>query len=83
MSKFLGWLKERVKHWTKPASSVPIIGILSDLTRSHTDLVIENALLHQQLILLNRQIKRPQLTEPYDVSEPTYIFAGKEVNEQE
>jgi hypothetical protein len=43
MSKLLGWLKERIKHWTKPASSVLIIGILSDLTRSHTDQVVENA----------------------------------------
>jgi hypothetical protein len=64
MSKFLGWLKERIKHWTKPASSVLIIGILSDLTRSQTDLIVENALLRQQLIVLNRQIKRPRLTNP-------------------
>ena len=64
MSKFLGWQQERIKHWTKPASLVLIIGILSDLTRSHIDLVVENALLRQQLIVLNRQIKRPRLT-PY------------------
>jgi hypothetical protein len=57
MSKFLGWLQERIKHWTTP-SSVLIIGTLSDLTRSRTNLVIENALLGQQLIVLNRQIKR-------------------------
>ena len=56
------WLQGRVKHWTKPATSVLIIGALSDLTRSHTDLVVENALLRQQLIVLNRQIKRPQRT---------------------
>ena len=64
MSKILDWLKERIKHWTKPASSVLIIGLLSDLTRSHTDLVVENALLRQQLIVLKRQIKRPLLTNP-------------------
>jgi putative transposase len=64
MSKFLGWLQKRIKHWTKPASSVLIIGTLSDLTRSRTDLVVENALLRQQLIVLNRQIKRPQLIAP-------------------
>ena len=64
MSKLLGWLKERIKHWMKLASSVLIIGILSDLTRSRTDLVVENALLRQQLIVLKRQIKRPQLTNP-------------------
>ena len=64
MGKFLDWLKERIKHWTKPASSVLIVGILSDLTRSHTDLVVENALLRQQLIVLQRQIKQPQLSNP-------------------
>ena len=62
MGKILRWLQERVKLWTKPATSVLIIGALSDLTRSHADLVVENALLCQQLIVLNRQIKRPQLT---------------------
>ena len=67
MSKILRWLKERIKHWTKPASSVLIIGILSDMTRSHSDLIVENALLRQQLIVLNHQIKRPQLTTLYRV----------------
>ena len=56
MGKFLDWLKERIKHWTKPATSVLIIGILSDQTRSHTELVVENDMLRQQLIVLNRQI---------------------------
>jgi putative transposase len=62
MGKILLWLQERIKLWTKPATPVLIIGILSDLNRSHTDLVAENALLRQQLIVLNRQVKRPQLT---------------------
>ena len=62
MSKILHWLQERIKHWTKPATMPLIPGLLSDLTRSHADLIIENALLRQQLIVLNRQIKRPQLT---------------------
>jgi hypothetical protein len=31
-------------------------------TRSRADLIAENATLRQQLIVLNRQIKRPQLT---------------------
>ena len=62
MGKILRWLQKRVKLWTKPATSDLIIGALSDLTRSHADLVVENALLRQQLIVLNRQIKRPQLT---------------------
>jgi putative transposase len=61
MGKILQWLQERVKRWTKPATSVLIIGILSDTTRSRADLIAENALLRQQLIVLKRQIKRPQL----------------------
>ncbi len=63
MGKILRWLHERIKRWIKPATSV-LISALSDLTRSRTDLVIENALLRQQLIVLNRQIKRPRLTNP-------------------
>ncbi|MCJ7700617.1 MAG: integrase core domain-containing protein [Anaerolineales bacterium] len=38
-------------------------GSLSDLKRSRRDLIIENALLRQQLIVLKRQVKRPQLTQ--------------------
>ncbi len=61
MGKILRWLHERIKLWSKPATSVLIIGTLLDLTRNRTDLVVENGLLRQQLIVLNRQIKRPQL----------------------
>jgi hypothetical protein len=38
------------------------IGAITDLNRSRVDLLVENALLRQQLIVLRRQIKRPQLT---------------------
>jgi putative transposase len=64
MVKILRWLRERIKHWKKSATSVLIISLLSDLTRSRADLVVENALLRQQLIILQRQIKLPQLTNP-------------------
>jgi putative transposase len=64
MGEILLWLQERIKLWTKPASSVLIFSTLLDLTRNRTDLVVENALLRQQLIVLNRQIKRPRLTNP-------------------
>ena len=33
-----------------------------DLTRSKTELILENALLRQQLIVLKRQAKRPALS---------------------
>ena len=63
IGKILLWLQEHLKRWIKPATSV-LISALSDLTRSRTDLLIENALLRQQLIVLKRQIKRPQLKNP-------------------
>ena len=49
MGKFLLWLQDRVKLWSKPATT---IGILSDVTCSRADLVVENALLRQQLNVL-------------------------------
>ena len=64
MGKILHWLQACIKHSIKPATSVLIISILSDITRSRIDLVVENAMLRQQLIVLNRQVKRPQLTNP-------------------
>ena len=64
MSNFLPWLQERVKHWLKPATPTLISGLLSDLLRSRTDLIVENALLRQQLIVLNRPMKRLPLTNP-------------------
>lgn len=62
MRKFLSWLQERIKIGIKPATPVLIIDLLSDLTHSRTDLIVENALLRQQLIILKRQVKRPPLS---------------------
>jgi hypothetical protein len=59
---FLFRLQQRIDHWAKPATPSLISGALKDLTRTRTDLVIENALLRQQIIVLNRQVKRPLLT---------------------
>ncbi len=47
MGKFLRWLQERIKHWTIPATTSLISGLLSDVTRNRTDLMEENALLRQ------------------------------------
>ena len=62
MRKFLSWLQERIKSWMKPATPVLIIDLLSDRTHSRTDLIVENAWLRQQLIILKRQVKRPHLS---------------------
>jgi hypothetical protein len=64
MSNFLPWLQERVKHWLKPATPTLISGLFSDLLRSRIDLLVENSLLRQRLIVLNRQVKRLPLTNP-------------------
>jgi putative transposase len=64
MGKTLLWFQERIKSWIKPATPVLIIDLLSDLTQSRVELILENALLRQQLIILKRQVKRPQLSNP-------------------
>jgi len=50
------------KKFTKPATAVLAADIVSDITRSRKDLIAENAILRQQLIVLNRQVKRPKFT---------------------
>ena len=62
MRKFLSWFQERIKSWIKPATPVLMIDLLSDLAHSRIDLIVENALLRQQLMILKRQVKRPPLS---------------------
>ena len=57
MGKILRRLQERINRWIEPATLPLIPGLFSNLTRSHADLVVENALLCQQLIVLHRQVK--------------------------
>ncbi len=64
MRKFLSRSQERIKKWIKLATPVLIIDLLLDLTHNHIDLILENALLRQQLIILKRQVKRLQLSTP-------------------
>ena len=45
MGNLLLWLQEHIKHWTRRATPPAISGILSDLTRSRSDLIAENAFL--------------------------------------
>lgn len=48
--------------WTKPVKSYLVAGAVSDLTKSKAELMAENALLRKQLIILNRQVKKPYFT---------------------
>src|SRR3989440_1942528 len=55
-------LSSRLTRWTKPLGSSLPLSTLSDLGRSKSELIVENALLRQQLIILRRQVKRPACT---------------------
>jgi hypothetical protein len=52
-------LHHRFVDWTKPSTTSLLLGTVTDLARSTSELVAENALLRQQLIILRRQVKRP------------------------
>jgi hypothetical protein len=55
-------LSSQLKQWIKPTTVTLVRGTIADMTRSRTDLLVENAIVRQQLMVLNRQVKRPQLT---------------------
>jgi len=52
----------RLRRRTKPNNQSLALNTALDLTRSKSELVLENALLRQQLIVLQRHVKRPALT---------------------
>jgi hypothetical protein len=63
MTRFcLQALYHRFLAWTKPDITSLMPGMLTDLARSKSELVAENAFLRQQLIILRRQVKRPDCT---------------------
>lgn len=55
-------LRRHLLAATKPAPAEPLMGTLADLMRSKPALVLENALLRQQLVILHRGVKRPRCT---------------------
>jgi putative transposase len=55
-------LFSRLAHWTKPLGTSLPLATFTDLGRSKSELIAENALLRQQLIVLRRQVKRPSFT---------------------
>jgi putative transposase len=52
-------LQKRFLCWVKPPANSLVLGTLTDLLRGKSELIAENALLRQQLTILQRQIKRP------------------------
>jgi putative transposase len=55
-------LEMHVKAWTKPVTDSLVGGTAADLVKSKEQVIMENALLRQQVIVLKRQVARPQLT---------------------
>jgi len=55
-------IKESLKQLTKPVTAELTMNSIADITRSRKDLVVENAMLRQQLIVLQRSVKRPKFT---------------------
>ena len=53
--------ESRLKHWTKPARINQVLSTVADLSRSKAELIAENMFLRQQVIVLERQVARPQL----------------------
>jgi len=46
-------------RWMKPRATSLLLGTIADLAKGKSELLVENALLRQQLIILRRQVKRP------------------------
>ncbi len=55
-------IQARFVRWTAPLKAVPMVNNLPDLIRNKPALIAENAFLRQQLLVLNRQVTKPQFT---------------------
>lgn len=55
-------LEPSIRRWVKPTTQSLVLGALADLTRERSELMLENAFLRQQVIVLSRAKKRPPLT---------------------
>jgi putative transposase len=58
----LAWLERHYMSLTQLRHSSLLLALASDIARSKPDLVLENALLRQQLLILQRQVKKPRFT---------------------
>ena len=66
-------VNQRLRQWTKPDNHTLILNAALDLTRSKSELMLENALLRQQIIVFERQSKRPRFTGEIERS----LFCGQ------
>jgi putative transposase len=55
-------VERRFRAWIAPTADSMTGGVATDLAKSKRQVILENAFLRQQVIVLKRQIARPQLT---------------------
>jgi transposase InsO family protein len=63
---FIRWfsaLEQTFLHLTQPSRHSIVLSTAADWTRSKADLIAENALLRQQLIVLERQVHKPSFAQ--------------------
>src|SRR5712692_3209073 len=59
--KAVRWLNQKLQQWSRPTDGHAVVDTVADLMRPRSELVLENALLRQQVIVLYRTVKRPKL----------------------
>jgi len=60
--KGIQWFNQKPQRWTQPTDGSAVVETVGDLMRPKPELVLENALLRQQVIILQRGVKRPKVT---------------------
>ena len=55
-------LKQEISALTRPTPVTVAVNALADMTRTKPELIAENALLRQQVSVLQRSVKRPKIT---------------------
>jgi len=56
------WFNQKLQAWTQPTVVSTVLETANDLLRPAPELVLENALLRHQVIILQRGVKRPKVT---------------------
>ena len=60
--RVLAAARGRIAAWTRPAPLALAAGAVADATRSRRELLLEDAVLRHQLLVLRRPARRPRLT---------------------
>ncbi len=57
----LAWVNQKLQALNRPLDGTAMLATVSDLLRPRSELILENALLRQQVIVLQRHVKRPKI----------------------